>query len=210
MIPPMPNPNTDRNAVKNHCGISTTIPNLPRDGISKLPSIEERLEDPTAIALPPALFRRFSEGRLEAIFDRLLKRLLYFLPEEPERLSQIELPSEEQFKHPLLGPRDLRAHLVDRRAHVGARRDPTIARTELVHASEDSTVDHALFVPDFLRLLPLHANRDHRPAPPSRHVDRAHDGIPASVDILDAHQITRSAKTRDCRVANSCPLEGAV
>src|SRR5690606_4262897 len=163
MIPPMPNPNTDRNAVKNHCGISTTIPNLPRDGISKLPSIEERLEDPTAVALPPALLRRFSEGRFEAIFDRLLECLLYLLPEEPERLSQIELPSEEQLKHPLLGPRDLRAHLVDRRAHVRARRDPAIARTELMHAGEDGAGDHALFVTDCLCLLTLYTHSDHRP-----------------------------------------------
>src|SRR5690606_4401034 len=136
---------------------------------------------------------------------RLLECLLYLLPEEPERLSQIELPSEEQFKHPLLGPRDLRAHLVDRRAHVRARRDPTIACTELMHASEDCAGDHTLFVPDFLRCLTLHPHSDHRPALPRRHVDRAHDGVPASVDVLDAHQITRSAKTSDCRVANSCP-----
>src|SRR5690606_10373946 len=205
MIPPMPNPNTDRNAVKNHCGISTTIPNLPRDGISKLPSIEERPEDPTAIALPPALFRRFSERRFEAILDCLLECLLHLLPEEPERLSHIELPSEEQFEHPLLGPRDLRTHLVDRRAHVRARRDPAIARPKLMHAGEDGTGDHAPFVPDFLRLLALHSNCDHRPALPHRHVDRAHDGVPASIDVFDAHQITRSAKTSDCRVANSCP-----
>src|SRR5690606_19447711 len=152
------------------------------------------LEDPTAIALPPALFRRFSEGRFEAIFDRLLECLLYLLPEEPERLSQIELPSEEQLKHPLLGPRDLRAHLVDRCAHVRARRDPTIARTELMHAGEDGAGDHALFVTDCLCLLTLYTHSDHRPALPHRHVDRAHDGVPASVDILDAHQITRSAK----------------
>src|SRR5690606_18120154 len=197
MIPPMPNPNTERNAVKNHCGISTIIPNLPRDRISKLPSIEERLEDPAAVALPPALLGRFSERRFEAILDRLLKRLLYLLPEEPERLLHVELSLEEQIEHPLLSPRDLLAHLVDRRAHVRARRDPTIARAELVHAGEDGAGDHAPFVPDFLRLLALHANRDHRPALPSRHVDRAHDGVPASVDVLDAHQITRSAKTRD-------------
>src|SRR5690606_37778556 len=161
------------------------IPNLPRDAITKLLSIEKRLEDPTPVALPPALLRRFGEGRFKAIFDCLLKRLLHLLPEEPERLLHVELSLEEQIEHPVLGLRDLLAHLVDRRSHVGARRDPTIARAELVHASEDGAVDHALFVPDFLRLLTLHANRDHRPALPSRHVDRAHDGVPASVDVLD-------------------------
>src|SRR5690606_37891970 len=138
--------------------------NLPRDRVAKLPGIEKRLENAAPVALPPALLRRFSEGRLEAILDRLLERLLHFLPEEPERLLHVELPLEEQVEHPLLGLRDLLTHLVDRRAHVGARRDPTIARAELVHAGEDSAVDHAIFVPEFLRLLTLHANRNHRPA----------------------------------------------